>query len=85
MGWEPFNEEDTAFVRQLMPEGAVPSTLVAVVAWLDPETAQENWCVTWAGHEDLPRFVGMLELAKVDVTARMSKGEMFLGRPPDDA
>lgn len=83
--WEPFNDEDMEFIRQFMPEGAVPATMVAVVSWLDPETAEENWCATWAGNEDLVRFVGLLELAKVDVVARMSRGQMFMGRPPDDA
>jgi hypothetical protein len=74
---------DAAFVDSLIPEGAVPTGLCAVVTWLDPNDDVPRWrCYI---DVDLPvtTTLGFLELAKLDVIARSNTG-LPIQYPKDD-
>lgn len=67
---------DEAFVRSLIPEGATPLALVAVVQWFDPDGTQHWRCYPQCDIAT-SSALGLLEFAKLDLIARTDTGLPF--------
>lgn len=61
------------FVGDFLPERAVPSGLLAVVAWLDPDTGQQSWRLFSDFDGSVLEAIGMLETAKRDLMHSMAE------------
>jgi hypothetical protein len=55
--------EDTAFLNSLVPDGCMPTGLLAVVTWLDQD-AEPHIRVYNQTDERITGILGLLELAK---------------------
>lgn len=67
------DKHDKAFVDSLVPDGAVPVGLVAVVAWVHPDGTRAWRCYVDCD-DTVTTTLGLLELAKLDVVARSDTG-----------
>lgn len=69
---------DQAYVDALLPEGAIATAIITVVAFLDPETGDMRWKV----HNDvdipLSHCLGLLDLAKLDICARTPGNRLYI-------
>lgn len=76
------DEADKVFVDSLIPDGAIPVALVAVVAWVNGDGGMQWRCYVDA---DAPvsSVVGLCEFAKLHVIARSDTGLPF-AYPDDD-
>lgn len=68
------DDVDAAYVRSLVPEGAIPTGLLSVVTWLHAETGEAQWRVWCDIDMPISSALGHLELAKADLMARTFGG-----------
>lgn len=61
---DDFDDGDVAFADQFVPDGAVVTSLTAVVAWIDPETGERRWWPYIAGGVSAVEHIGLLDLVK---------------------
>jgi hypothetical protein len=57
------DEDDKAFVDSLVPEGCIPMTLMAVVAWLDPDGSL-RWRQYVQSDATTTQCLGLLDMVK---------------------
>lgn len=67
------DKHDKAFVDSLVPDGAVVTSLVAAVAWVN-EDGSQSWRCYCDSDATVMTTLGLLELAKLDVVARSDTG-----------
>lgn len=78
------DEPDQAYVLSLIPEGAIPTAIITVVAFLNPESGDMQWKVHNDTDVPLSHCLGLLDLAKLDLCARTPGNRLYL-EPDDDA
>ena len=61
---------DAAFFYTYTPPGAIPVQMVAVLAWLDPETGEYTMGVVKALSSRPDQDLGLLEMAKYNLLRR---------------
>lgn len=61
---------DRAYIDSIIPEGAIATAMVTVVAFLDPETGDMRWKLHNDTDIPLTHCLGLLDLAKLDLCAR---------------
>jgi hypothetical protein len=65
---------DKQFVASLIPENAIPTGLMSVVTWLNPDDGRMQYRVYMDADLSVANALGFMELAKADVLSRAFGG-----------
>jgi hypothetical protein len=63
-----FNPLEKKFIDQMLPEGAIPTSIVTILTYLDT-TGENSWLMWVESDAPVTAVVGALELAKIDIIA----------------
>ena len=63
-----FNPPEKKFIDGILPEGAIPTGVVTVLTYLNPE-GENSWLMWVEADAPVTAIIGALELAKVDIMA----------------
>lgn len=80
-----FDDADLTFMRSLMPEGAIPIGLFAVVQWINPDTGAQQWRRYSPFDAPVSQAAGIALIGIMDMLAStplVERSNVFL--PPDD-
>ena len=75
---DDLDREAIVFLDALLPDGAVPTVLIAVAAFLD-ENGDECWRCYCNSEAPCSTNVGLLEMAKLQIISRTETGINFGG------
>lgn len=69
---------DEAYIESIIPDGAIPTAIITVVAFLNPDTGDMQWKVHNDTDIPLTHCLGLLDLAKLDICARTPGNRLYI-------